>query len=142
MISREQSDNLSSSGVATAADPSCCIDFAMETSFFADTIYNQVINVHSTPEKIFPFVDIKSAERTGSLAKLKALPMMSSLVDIFRKAGFEAQIGYNMSSCDISLTLNVKVLPQPLRISPLQFMFFSGMKLTVCPVSEEESAAA
>jgi hypothetical protein len=146
MISREQSDELSVSEVATVENPSCCMDLSMQASlsptYNLDTIYDQVVKVLSTPEKVFPFIDIKSAERTGSLAKLKALPMMSTLVEFFRKAGFEAQIGYNVSSSDISLTLNVKVLLQPLRVALIRFLFISGMRMTLWSVSKEESAAA
>jgi hypothetical protein len=114
MISREQPDELSGAEVAMGENVSCRMDLASDASLLPaynfDAVYEQIIKMHSSSEKVFPFVDIKSAEQTGSLAKLKSLPAMSAIVDVFRKAGLEASIGYNMSSCDISLTLNVKVL--------------------------------
>jgi hypothetical protein len=127
-----ESSNLARAEVVVmTAQSSCMMELATDESpsptITFDTVYDEVIKILSSPERVFPFVDIKSAERTGTLAKLKAFPMMSEFVDTFRKAGLEGQIGYNMSSCEISLTVNVKVLEQT-----CEYCFFSLFKLSAC----------
>lgn len=95
-------------------------DFQHDTNRFDDEIsdcesgfmpvYSGLLEVLSCKNRNFPQIDIKDAERCGNLTKLKSLPMMCTIVDLFRKNGLEAQIGYNMSSCEISLTVSVKVM--------------------------------
>lgn len=57
----------------------------------------------------FTAVDIASAELQGSLAKVKAMPAVRSLSDMFEDVGLVPQIGHNPSSGRISFTVPIPV---------------------------------
>ena len=76
----------------------------------SDAVFDGIVAVITGEKRIYPFIDIKIAEQSGSLTKLKALSTICELVNVFRNAGFEAQTGYNTSTSEVSLTVSVKVM--------------------------------
>ena len=77
--------------------------------------YHQIISTISSDTQLFPRIDILSAEKSGTLSRVKAIPSIGKLVDEFRQANLAVNIGYNASSCEISFTVDVKVRRFPFR---------------------------
>eukprot|EP00288_Rhodomonas_lens_P002214 CAMPEP_0177732464 /NCGR_PEP_ID=MMETSP0484_2-20121128/23126_1 /TAXON_ID=354590 /ORGANISM="Rhodomonas lens, Strain RHODO" /LENGTH=206 /DNA_ID=CAMNT_0019245701 /DNA_START=27 /DNA_END=644 /DNA_ORIENTATION=+ len=56
-------------------------------------------------QSLFPRVDIRSAMALGTFARVKASKQVADLVRIFADAELQASIGFNVGTCEISLTV-------------------------------------
>ncbi len=90
-------------------------------------LYGNVMENISSGHRLIPIVDIKTAEKCGSLNKLKSIPSMSLLIETFKKTSLEALLGFSAATGEISLTIQVKVVRIVFRI---QLAF--SVKITLC----------
>eukprot|EP00961_Rhodomonas_salina_P079749 1071838-Rhodomonas_salina.1 len=71
-------------------------------------------------QSLFPRVDIRSAMALGTFARVKASKQVADLVRIFADAELQASVGFNVGTCEISLTV-------PLPVSPRPFLWPNGL---------------
>lgn len=70
-------------------------------------LYNNLSLVEKglSDQSLFPRVDIRSAMALGTFARVKASKQVADLVRIFADAELETSVGFNVGTCEISLTV-------------------------------------
>ena len=76
---------------------------------YPEDLYAEICGALHSDVKYFSPMDIKEAQKLGSLQKVKTSPSVCLLVIAMSEAGLESQIGYNVSTGEISFTVQIKV---------------------------------
>lgn len=97
-------------------------------------LYNNLSLVEKglSDQSLFPRVDIRSAMALGTFARVKASKQVADLVRIFADAELETSVGFNVGTCEISLTVPLPVCTRPVIQPGYWFKRSSFVKLYDC----------
>ncbi len=72
---------------------------------------------------LFPRVDIRSAMQLGTFVRVKASKQVADLVRIFTDSDLQPSVGFNVGTCEISLTIPLPVTSCNPSHPPVQLCF-------------------